>query len=222
MKKQASAVICCLTLFGCASPSPKLEYQQKPTYVQPQVLVQGGASTQDRLQFAEVECKKLGEIYQAALATHAFEMTNKRRLYDRFWCEVKPQRSVTALEFRALQSRLFKTSAVDLGRAIETFIKDQGGICARVGQPRFLPGGVGVGGSHLAENELECKTGTIQYNSELLSVQSGVILRTRIYVYSLTRPSVQLTDPTYYSALFKSIADQLFIEAIQIDPAEMR
>jgi hypothetical protein len=224
MIKKIITITFCFFIFGCAAPPPQpiTILGNPPSYLNLRFMISGGRSTEERLSRAQAECSKLGDIYQASLETLDGEKANPKRTFDRFVCAVKKQSSLTPLQLRALQSRLFKTKTEDLLRAIETFAKDGGGICARFGQNRFLPGGLHVGGNHLLENEIECRSLGKQYNSELTKTDKGIVLRTRIYVWSLSHSSVQITDPKEYTTLFKSIADQLFIEAIQIDPAEMR
>ncbi len=80
----------------------------------------------------------------------------------------------------------------------------------------------GVGGARLKDNEIECRSHNKHFNIEMDQIADGNVVRARIYIYSAIRPSVQLTDPKEYSFFFKQIADQLFIEAIQINPAEIR
>jgi hypothetical protein len=211
------------SIVGCATPTMPLKIMGNPPSVGvPRVIITGGASIKERTARAELECQKLGALYEASIVTIDYGIPSHRRTTDQFLCAVKKQSSVTPLQLRSLQSRLFKTKAEDVLKAIETFTKDRGGICARLGQNRFLPGGIYVGGNHLLENEIECRSPGMQYNSELTKTDQGIVVRIRIYVWSHTQPSVQLTDPKEYSVLFKSIADQLFIEAIQIDAAEMR
>jgi hypothetical protein len=80
----------------------------------------------------------------------------------------------------------------------------------------------GVGGTRLKENEIECRDYNKHYIIEVDQSTDFTVVRARIYVYSSINPEVQLTDPGKYSRFFKNIADQLFIEAIQLDPVEMR
>lgn len=190
------------------------------------MLITGGASPGERLAFAEAECQKIGSLYIAAsinrnLVTTQDAQVFHPQIFGEFLCDVKPQTEVTPLQLRSIQSRLFKSTLEDVVKAIETFTKDRGGVCARPGQARVLSG-IQVNGFQLADNEIECRTLGMQYNSELSKTENGVLVRSRVYVWSHSQASVQLTDPNEYTILFKSIADQLFIEAIQIEAAEMR
>ncbi len=215
-------------LAGCATPPPPTQLMgAAPSRGIPRMIITGGASLAERVERAEAECQKLGPLYKATqLQLNLGPATPPRKFQpyssDQFLCDVKPQVEMTPLQLRSIQSRLFKSTMDDVAKAIETFTKDRGGVCARAGQSRMLPGGIHVNGFQLLENEIECRTLGMQYNSELSKVENGVLIRSRIYVWSHSQPSVQLTDPNEYTVLFKSIADQLFIEAIQIEAAEMR
>lgn len=215
-------------MVGCATPPPPTQLMgAAPSRGIPRMIVTGGGSSAERVERAESECQKLGPLYKATQLQLNPSPAKKPRKFqpnsaDQFVCDVKPQVEMTPLQLRSIQSRLFKSTMDDVAKAIETFTKDRGGICARAGQSRMLPGGIHVNGFQLLENEIECRTLGMQYNSELSKADNGVLVRSRIYVWSHSQPSVQLTDPNEYTILFKSIADQLFIEAIQIEAAEMR
>jgi hypothetical protein len=190
------------------------------------MIITGGSSAEERIMRAESECQKLGALYKATPLELNIGVAQRSQEFSpyssyQFVCDVKPQAEVTPLQLRSIQSRIFRSSLEEVSQAIETFTKDRGGICARPGQARVLSG-IQVNGFQLAENEIECRTLGMQYNSELSKIDNGILVRSRIYVWSYSQPSVQLTDPNEYTTLFKSIADQLFIEAIQIEAAEMR
>jgi hypothetical protein len=191
------------------------------------MLITGGGSSIERLELASQECQKLGLLYTASLSNFVTSGAQAQPKFNprgtsQFLCKVRPQAEMTPLQLRSIQSRLFKSTVEDVTKSIETFIKDRGGVCARPGQARFLPGGIHVNGHQLRDNEIECRTSGMQYNSELSKAAGDVLVRSRIYVWSHSQPSVQITEPTEYTIFFKSIADQLFIEAIQIETAEMR
>jgi len=210
-------------LAGCASPKPQpLILSQAPTFLMPQFQI-NQATALMRLERAKLECEKLGDLYQAVMVTTDVERLYMKDRADKFLCEVKSQKNVTSLELRSIQSRLFKTSSSNLTAAINTFIKDNGGVCGSKSQQATGIGiQYGVGGARLKDNEIECRNQNKHFNIELDQVTDGNVVRARIYIYSAIRPSVQLTDPKEYSFFFKQIADQLFIEAIQINPAEIR
>lgn len=227
MKSILATAAAVIFLAGCATPPPPTQIiGNAPTRGLPRLIITGGSSAEERLLYAETECQKLGTLYKATRLEFNVGVTPRKEDFSpyssyQFVCDVKPQAEVTPLQLRSIQSRIFRSSLEEVSQAIETFTKDRGGVCARPGQARVLAG-IQVNGFQLAENEIECRTLGMQYNSELSTIEDGVLVRSRIYVWSYSQPSVQLTDPNEYTTLFKSIADQLFIEAIQIEAAEMR
>jgi len=217
--KILSLLTFCFFFTGCAAPKKSPIWgSQPPTHLMPKfTFIQGTAI--ERLERAKFECQKLGDIYEAQLT---WKDANDRS--DAFLCAVKPQRNATSLELRVIQSRLFRTTSSDLVKAINTFMKDNNAICGtkyQFGMGNSVVYG-GVGGGRLNDNEIECKNYNKRYIIELNQSPDSVVIRVRIYVYSVINPEVQLTDSKEYSKFFKHIADQLYIEDIQLNPAEMR
>ena len=208
---------------GCAVSKKSPILVTKPTWAIPKFQINQGSSV-ERFELAKLECKKLDNSYEAVLAT-----TDIERMYylkdqaDQFLCQKIPQKNVTPLELRVLQSRLFKTKISNLSIAINTFMKDVGGNCWNKTQLTIgAASQQNIFNSDIETNEIECRSQNKQFNIEFDSVPDGNLVRARIYTSGSMVQLVQITDPKEYSYFFKQIADQLFIEAIQINPAEIR
>lgn len=204
---------------GCAiNTKQKIQVWQQPTNLNRTIKISGGNAS-ERLNVAKVECKKLSELFEPVSSLS--KTLNPTAQFDQFVCDPLPQPKLTAIQLKALQTRLFKTSADNLANAVETYIKDENGICSKNNRVVPSPYGLAVGGSHLSSGEIECRTRFMQFNSTFSNTKDGTVMRTRIYVYAMVQPSIQLTQPEEYHFFFKKIADQLFIEAIQLNPVEM-
>lgn len=136
------------------------------------------------------------------------------------------QEFVTRLELQSMQTRKFMKNPVAVANAIEGLAKDTGGTCVSVGA---------LVSSHVAVKSYNKVSGAtcvdkVGKSDAALGIQSlrtdyefswdtskkFTILRARIYVNT-----VQSENPARYQRLFKDIADSLFIDAIEINPARM-
>jgi len=136
------------------------------------------------------------------------------------------QEFVTRLELQTMQTRKFMKGPEAVANAIEGLAKDTGGAC---------PSMAALVKSHLAVKTYNKVSGPtcidkVGKADAALGVQSlrtdyefswdaskkFTILRARIYVNT-----VQSENPARYQRLFKDIADSLFIDAIEINPAVM-
>ena len=136
------------------------------------------------------------------------------------------QEFVTRLELQSMQTRKFMKGPEAVANAIEGLAKDTGGTC---------PSMTMLVKSHLAIKSYNKVSGTTcidkvgkadatlgiqslrtDYEFSWDSSKKFTILRARIYVNT-----VQSENPARYQRLFKEIADSLFIDAIEINPAVM-
>ena len=209
-------------LSGCSAPKKTPILITQPTLTMPRFQI-NQASAAERLELAKLECKKLDDSYEAILITMDIERIYMKDQTDKFSCQKVLQKTVTPLELRVLQSRIFKTTALNLIGAISAFIRDRGGNCWNKSQ---LTIGAAVQrngeNSKVEVNEVECRIQNKQFNVEFDQTSSGILTRARIYASGLMGQPVQISDPKEYSYFFKQIADQLFVEAIQINSAEIR
>ena len=146
------------------------------------------------------------------------------------------QSSVTPIQLKVLQTRKFSKSPEEVVEAISTNCEDLGGT-AQVAAPQsrnssgkgiclmqqksrgisplnFVP----IIGSIAALSDLNKmykNIGQIKYEVRTNADRSETTVRIRMY----SLQEGQVTDPEVYSTHFKKIADSLFIQAIEIDPA---
>jgi len=207
---------------GCAAPRKPLILINQPNWSMQRFPINHG-SVADRLELARLECRMLDETLEAFLITTDVEKIYLKDQSDYFLCRKLSQKNVTPLELRVLQSRLFKTTASNLIGAINTFVRDVGGDCQNKSQLKLGSfSGIIDKDFGIEVNEIECRALGKQFNIEFNQIPSGVLMRTRIYAPDSVNRQIQITDPREYADFFKQIADQLFIEAIEINPAEMR
>jgi hypothetical protein len=207
---------------GCAAPEKTPILITHPNGASERFQI-NQASAAERLELAKFECRKLDDTLEAVLVTKDIEREYMKDQADKFSCQKVPQKTFSPLELRVLQSRIFKTTTSNLIDAINTFMRDSSGSCWNKSQLTF---GATVqrngGNSEVEVNEVECRSRNKQFNVELDQISSGVLTRARIYASGQMGQPVQISDPKEYSYFFKQIADQLFVEAIQINPAEIR
>jgi hypothetical protein len=161
----------------------------------------------------------------------------------------KPE--LSRLELRALQSRKFNKSPTVVAKSINELYKDKSQQCVGVTAPVMTcstgimtsrvingkqktycsnPNGSLAADQHLIKHPSQ--TDGFCFGQDLRttftidagdSSQTTTILRIRIAdLKKGTSAATQITDPKAYSLIFKEIADGLFIDAINLTPAEMQ
>ncbi len=145
--------------------------------------------------------------------------------HSTYLCNVRPQKEVTGLQLKSLQMRAFKASSGTLTKGIIEHGLDRSGSCTTQDEVSILKKGIGSESGF----RLVCNIGRSWYQHHIDEKNGKAYLRTRLsmpngrqtsYVMSVT--GVQITEPEPYQRFFKELADQLFIEAIELTPAEMR
>lgn len=158
---------------------------------------------------------------------------------------------VTPLQLRALQTRKFTKPIGEVGEAIKTDGEDRGRACtiysgpqplnAKVVLPKlagqctlkakpaktggataasfipFIGGLVAAGMQSAAMDEMYAQVSSIKYDMTGTKPDETVV---RMRIYNLKQE--QITDPEIYSKEFKGIADAMFIQAIELTPAEQQ
>lgn len=197
-----------------------------PVVVQPNglgVLITNGLED-ERDKLANQFCvKSFGSFYvsQSSLAEYYASFPN----ISSYVCNVRPQEELTGLRLKSLQMRTFKTSSGTLTKGIIEHGLDRSGNCTTQDENSILKKGVGSESGF----RLVCNIGRSWYQHHIDEKEGKAYLRTRLsmpngqqfsYVNSIT--GVQITEAQPYQKFFKELADQLFIEAIELTPAEMR
>lgn len=158
---------------------------------------------------------------------------------------------VTPLQLRSLQTRKFTKPIGEVGEAIKTDGEDRGRACtifpgpqplnAKVALPKlagqctlkakpaktggataasfipFVGGLVALGMQSAAMDEMYAQVSNIKYDMTGTKPDETVV---RMRIYNLKQE--QITDPEIYSKEFKGIADAMFIQAIELTPAEQQ
>jgi len=197
-----------------------------PVVVQPiggGVLITNGLED-ERDKLANQFCvKSFGSFYvsQSSVAGAYASFPNS----SSYVCNVRPQEELTGLRLKSLQMRTFKTSSGTLTKGIIEHGLDRSGNCTTQDENSILKKGVGSESGF----RLVCNIGRSWYQHHIDEKEGKAYLRTRLsmpngqqfsYVNSIT--GVQITEAQPYQKFFKELADQLFIEAIELTPAEMR
>jgi hypothetical protein len=157
----------------------------------------------------------------------------------------------TPLQLKQMQTRQFSKSPEELADAIKASGEDLGGQChvfAPTGNQKAMPSqcyfqmdqqdssaGAGAAAAMLlgplgglVSAAISVKSmadvgkamksvGLIKYDISVPKEGTGTIVRMRMYNHQ----QKQIDIPLLYQAEFKKIADSLFIEALEIDPAKM-
>jgi len=150
--------------------------------------------------------------------------------------------AVSRLELRTMQTRKFKKSPAVVIKAISELNKDKGNKCVGIAEPKYTcqgslknvvvgnstiqkciaPDGVSSGLVKTTIATGDCSnTLGLNANYEIdtnFPANTETIVRIRLSNSS----TPQVTDPQQYSRLFKEIADGLFIDAVELTPAEMQ
>ena len=218
-----------ITLIAACSTTPPRARDISTTrnYLSNNVHIGGGESKSERKLLADSVCKnKLGSLFRAQDTSGYIgekKIDGDRLTVQFFTCNVVPQENITGLALKAMQTRKFKTTPDVLVDSLRTFAQDRNGQCASWGEHKFVE--YTTPARSTSKNEVDC---VMPYSSTMLIFQRIIAsyvyadgyttLRVRIYI---PRTS-QITEGAVYSEFFKHIADQLFIDAIELSPMEMR
>ena len=218
LPKMVILSVAAIVMNGCA--------KDLPAVVQPNgvgVLVINGLED-ERDKLASQFCfKSFGSFYVSQLSREGpyAAMPN----YSSYMCNVRPQREVTGLQLKSMQMRAFKTSAGTLTKGIIEHGLDRSGSCTTQDEISHLKKGMGSESGF----RLVCNIGRSWYQHHIDEKNGKAYLRTRLsmpngqqYSYVMSVTGVQITESEPYQKFFKEVADQLFIEAIELTPAEMR
>ena len=218
LHKMVIISVVAIAMNGCA--------KDLPAVVQPNgvgVLITNGLE-EEREKLASQFCfKSFGSFYVSQLSREGpyASMPN----YSSYMCNVRPQKEVTGLQLKSLQMRAFKTSAGALTKGIIEHGLDRSGSCTTQDEISHLKKGMGSESGF----RLVCNIGRSWYQHHIDEKNGKAYLRTRLsmpngqqYSYVMSVTGVQITESEPYQKFFKEVADQLFIEAIELTPAEMR
>jgi hypothetical protein len=161
-------------------------------------------------------------------------------------------RQVSRLELRAMQTRKFAKPPQTVASSINELYKDKSQQCAGIRAPTYAcPSGISTSriingkpttycansdGTPAAEQKMIkhvalnpdgfCMGGGYQTTFSLdtnYPESTTTTLRVRVSNFSnRSQGEAQSTDPAVYNKIFKEIADGLFIDAIELTPAEMQ
>jgi len=208
-----------LLFYGCSTPLvPASVKNSGYSYYQAQITIVNGDES-SRAQLANAECKKIYYAFVPKLGS-SYSVYNPEikeiEPTDTYQCVLAQQQSVSALELKQIQSRILRSSEEEIFKALRTFFRDGGGDCAAFGQHVLISNSSPVFSNQ--PDEVNCAYSNL-WNAKIVYQQhdKGILTRARIYIQNQ-----QITSSIDYQTLFKKIADQLFIEAIELDVAEMR
>ncbi|MBU3603471.1 hypothetical protein [Polynucleobacter sp. AP-Kaivos-20-H2] len=146
------------------------------------------------------------------------------------------------LELRAMQTRKFLKSPTVVVKAITELNKDKGSKCVGLSVPKYTcqgtmqdvvvgdktvkkcmaADGVSSGLVKMQSSVAECTNSTGMNASYEIDSNFPANNQTIVRIRLSNSSNPQIADPTVYSRIFKEIADGLFIDAIQLTPAEMQ
>ena len=149
---------------------------------------------------------------------------------------------ISRIELRTMQTRKFRKSPIAVVSAINELNKDKGNSCSGLEVPTYKCEGtfkdVSVGNAIVKKciasdgvssalvktsgNNGVCKNKSGQISTYDIDSNYPSTSETIVRIRLSDNNNPQLTDPQIYSKLFKEIADGLFIDAIQLSPAEMQ
>jgi hypothetical protein len=149
---------------------------------------------------------------------------------------------ISRLELRAMQTRKFLKSPTVVVKAIAELNKDKGSKCVGLSVPKYTcqgtmqdsvvgdktvkkcmaADGVSTGLVKLQSSVAECTNATGMNASYEIDSNFPANNQTIVRIRLSNSSNPQISDPTVYSRIFKEIADGLFIDAIQLTPAEMQ
>jgi len=206
-----------IVLSGCARDIPLKVSSESAT----SIAISHGTEL-ERTAIANKKCAALGSLYTPVIIA---QTTDPRVNSITYGCNIRPQTELTGIGLKALQMRRFNVSAEKLTLGIIEHSGDRSGQCYTQDQVPQLKKGVGGDSGY----RITCSIGRSWYQHHLQEKKGQTLLRTRLslpnafqfpYVYNPI--GVQITEPEPYQTIFKEIADQLFIEAIELTPGEMR
>jgi hypothetical protein len=146
------------------------------------------------------------------------------------------------LELRAMQTRKFLKNPTVVVKAITELNKDKGSKCIGLSVPKYTcqgtmqdtmvggktvkkcmaADGVSTGLVKAQSSVGECTNSTGMNASYEIDSNFPANNQTIVRIRLSNSSNPQIADPAVYSRIFKEIADGLFIDAIQLTPAEMQ
>lgn len=202
-------------LAGCSS-APKL-WGPEPSKFNP-VLVVHGENLSVRNSYATKICRQLDPKFVAVVSPSPIPIDPEAEVSQGFVCDLRPQEKMTPLQLRLIQSRTFRVERTDLRRAINSYHEDMSGNCISQEQDKRL-------GSEGEVFKLYCKTPPYLHRYEITPFgEKGSLLRARIIKsmnHSLSE-DVQLTETEPYNEFFLRLSGQIFVDAIELNPKEIR
>ncbi|MBU3603470.1 hypothetical protein [Polynucleobacter sp. AP-Kaivos-20-H2] len=201
--------------------------------------------------FAKGSCNRSLNMPYAVLRTvNAGSCTNGRVISATFECTGlsgsgsagSSGEDINRLELRAMQTRKFLKSPTVVVKAITELNKDKGSKCVGLSVPKYscqgtmqdvtvgdkvvkkcmAPDGVSSGIIKMQSSSGECTSSTGMNASYEIDSNYPANTQTIVRIRLSSSSNPQIADPAAYSRIFKQIADGLFIDAIQLTPAEMQ
>ena len=221
LQKMVLLSVVAITLTACAKELP-IKLKQTGSGV----LITNGLE-EEREKLANQFCvKSFGPFYVAQSSKEGgYGAFASFPQHSNYLCNVRPQKEVTGLQLKSLQMRAFKASSGTLTKGIIEHGLDRSGSCTTQDENSILKKGFGSESGF----RLVCNIGRSWYQHHIDEKNGKAYLRTRLsmpngqqYSYVMSITGVQITESEPYQKFFKELADQLFIEAIELTPAEMR
>lgn len=141
------------------------------------------------------------------------------------------QESATRLELRMMQSRQFSKPPLQVANAIDAFWKDYGGSCMAEPYVEIAlkmkktqtqhPIGCGSVRTKDYDKSIGIMSFLVFYEISWDPKMTNTTVRARMQLGGPKYNFATSENPEIYSKHFKEIADTLFIEAIELNPAKM-
>lgn len=207
-----------LLLQSCTSTPTAITYPDR-------IKLVGGSATQAE-DIAQFECGKLNPFFfTISLVNEHPNIHGRVRDYKcQLWDSSEDLTRPTSLEQKVLQTRKFSTSPKEIENALNAWVAHKGGRGGAYPDFRTMGANGDVVGS---------KEGTLQIHFGLSSFSPILIVSGRYVAVDKTSvhlrirtfssdSNVEIFSPKLYQLLFNQIAQELFTEAIKIEPIEIK
>ena len=207
-----------LLLQACTSPPKAITYLDR-------IKLVGGSAPQAE-EIALFECGKLNPFFfNINLVNEHANIHGRVRDYKcQFWESTDDLTRPTSLEQKVLQTRKFSNSPKEIEKALNAWAAHKGGRGGA--QPDFytmVENGNVVGSQG---GTLQIQFGKPSFNPILIiSGRYVAVDKTSVHLRIRTFTSdtnVEVFSPKLYQLLFNQIAQELFTEAIKLEPIEMK
>ena len=207
-----------LLLQSCTNTPTAITYPDR-------IQLVGGSATQAE-EIAQLECGKLNPFFfKINLVNEHPNIHGKVRDYKcQLWNSSEDLNRPTSLEQKVLQTRKFSNSPKEIENALNAWVAHKGGRGGAQPDFRTMDANGDVVGSK--EGTLQIHFGQSSFRPILIvSGRYVAVDKTSVHLRIRTFSSdsnVEIFSPKLYQLLFNQIAQELFTEAIILEPIEIK